>query len=294
VVPTPTCRLAEPKGRPNAMTLSMTIGLLLAFALIAYMVFEARTRLEVVERTLHFDRLPPAFDGFRIVMVSDFHAPRFRRWDRRVIDAIGRIDADLLVIGGDLKARNYTPNRPIVEILDALIEATRRYPFRPVYVRGNHDRRGFSAICNRRRDLHALRDRHIALQRNGQRIVVAGVRHSGRVTRRMRSSVRKALRGVDPNDFLIFIAHSPDYFRMAAQRGADLVLSGDTHGGQIRLPILGPLLMSKCKLGGEFDMGHVERFGSQLYVTRGVGSTGPPFRLLCRPEISVLTLKRKN
>jgi predicted MPP superfamily phosphohydrolase len=255
-----------------------------------YMFFESRW-IEVVEKTLTLERLPPSFDGFRIVMVSDFHSWGLGRYERRVIEQVGRIQADVLFILGDLKARNTTRNQPVIALLGALVKAAEGHPFQPVYVRGNHDRRGFDTLVGKRRDLCALRDRSIALQRRDGVMVVAGVRRTGRVTRRMRHSVRKALRNVDPNAFTILLSHNPDFLRMAARRGVDLVLSGDTHGGQICLPYVGGIL-PKTHLGRVFERGHAVGWGSQLYVTRGVGTTGPPFRLLCRPEITVLTLRR--
>ncbi|MCX7044264.1 MAG: metallophosphoesterase [Candidatus Sumerlaeota bacterium] len=260
-------------------------------ALIAYMIFEAHGRLEVTDTTLEFGNLPPAFDGFRIVLVSDFHSRRLGWYEESVIRRLSLIDADMLVIAGDLKCRNTTPNEPVLKVLDALVAAAKRYPFFPVYTRGNHDRRGFDEACDARRDIHSLRDRSIALQRDGQRIHVAGTRRTARVPRRMRPALRKALFGIAPGDFTIFVSHSPDFFRMAARRGVDLMLSGDTHGGQISAPFYGPV-MPKGRLGIRFMRGHIKDFGSQIYISRGIGTTGPPFRLGCRPEIAVLTLRR--
>jgi len=281
--------------------------LALVAALAAYMIFESQW-FAVTRTTLTFNNLPPDFDGFRIVLVSDFHSWRYGRYERRVVAAIRSIEADLLVIAGDLKARNTTPNARVVPLLDALLQATAHYPFRPVYVCGNHDRRGFSVLCDQRRDMHSLRDASIVLQRGTGRIVVAGTRRTARQTRRMRQAIRKALCDAIPCDFTIFVAHSPDFFRMAARRGASLVLSGDTHGGQIRLPWWGPIL-PKTRLrpkglsrwrrlwargDDDFTMGRTSAFGGQLYVSRGLGTTGPPFRFLCRPEVAVLTLKRTS
>jgi uncharacterized protein len=257
----------------------------------AYMYFESQW-IEVTRKTLEFDNLPPTFDGFQILLVSDFHSRRIGWRERRALAMISRLDADVLIIAGDMKARNTTPNRPVINLLEALLATTKRFPFPPLYIRGNHDHRGFDELVGRRRDLLALYDRSIAVQRDGQRLFIAGVRRAARVTRRMRPSIRKALREIPSGSFTILLSHSPDFFRMAARRGVDLVLAGDSHGGQICLPFYGPL-QSKSRLGRDCNRGLIEKFGGRMYVTRGVGTTGPSLRLLCRPEISVLTLKRR-
>lgn len=263
-----------------------------AIAIVAYMIYESNW-LEVTETTLEFDDLPPGFDGFRILMISDFHSYSLDRYERRIMDRVREIDADLLVIAGDMKAYNVTPNEPIVELLDAILEATKDYPCKPVYSRGNHDRRGFSDLVGQRDDVEELRDRHVVIERDGDRIAIAGVRRTARKPRRMRPSLRKALRDRPEDAFTILVSHSPDFFRMAARRGVDLVLSGDTHGGQICIPYFGSF-QSKSRLGRDCNRGVVQRFGGTLFVSRGLGTTGPPFRMACRPEIAVLVLRRSN
>jgi len=106
-----------------------------------------------------------------------------------------------------------------------------------------------------------------------------------------KGNLAEAMRGVPREAFTILLAHSPDIIGQAAAAGLDLVLSGHTHGGQVRLPLVGPLYVN-AELGGKYNQG-LFRFGStQLYVNRGIGTRFFPIRFLCPPEITVFTLRR--
>ncbi len=102
-----------------------------------------------------------------------------------------------------------------------------------------------------------------------------------------------ALRGVPDEAVTVLLAHSPDIILEPAALGMDLVLSGHTHGGQVRLPLIGPLYVN-TELGKAYHQG-LHRFGgSWLYVNRGVGTRGLPIRFLCPPELTIITLEREK
>ena len=99
-----------------------------------------------------------------------------------------------------------------------------------------------------------------------------------------------AFEGAESNNFLILLAHSPDLVFRAAGQGVDLMLSGHTHGGQIRLPLIGAL-MSPARLGPRYTAGLYSFDETQLYINRGLGTGKIPLRLFCPPEITVISLK---
>jgi hypothetical protein len=92
--------------------------------------------------------------------------------------------------------------------------------------------------------------------------------------------------------FRILLAHTPDFLPDAKANGIDLVLAGDTHGGQVCLPLVGPLYV-KSRLSRRHARGHVVEGGTQMYVNAGIGTQYLPIRILCPPEITVLTLRRR-
>ncbi|MGQ9560419.1 MAG: metallophosphoesterase [Candidatus Oleimicrobiaceae bacterium] len=104
-----------------------------------------------------------------------------------------------------------------------------------------------------------------------------------------REGVRAAARAVPPEKFMLLLAHSPDMAKAAEDMGIDLVLAGHTHGGQVRLPLVGALY-SQTALGRKYAAGLFSFRKTKLYVNRGIGNALLPFRFLCRPEITVIHL----
>jgi hypothetical protein len=103
---------------------------------------------------------------------------------------------------------------------------------------------------------------------------------------------RQALAAVPPDRFAVFVHHYPEVAEIGLRQGAGLALAGDTHGGQVRLPLLGALIRLS-RFGRYYDMGRHDLEGGVLYVNRGLGMEGgaaPRMRLLCRPEITLIEI----
>ena len=99
--------------------------------------------------------------------------------------------------------------------------------------------------------------------------------------------------GVSGNGPRVLLYHSPELFHQAVGQGIDLYLCGHTHGGQVRLPIIGPLL-TMSKLGRRYSMGHHQESRTHLYISRGIGFEGlsaPRVRLFCPPEVTLVELE---
>ena len=107
-----------------------------------------------------------------------------------------------------------------------------------------------------------------------------------------KGAVSEAMRGIPAQEFSILLAHSPDAIHEAIELGADIVLSGHTHGGQVRLPLIGPLYIN-TELGPEYNQGLFRFNDTWLYVNRGLGTRGLAIRLLCPPEITLLTMRQR-
>jgi hypothetical protein len=229
--------------------------------------------------------LSPAFDGYRVVQLSDLHvgsfAPLSRAlgWARRA----NGLEPDLTVVTGDLVTSG-------TAFYDDVATAVGTLKARDgVFVSmGNHDqwdeRRLITAL--ERRGVIVLSNTWHRLERDGAALIVAGLgdRFSGQ------ADLDKTLAERPIASPTVLLSHYPDYFAAAAEYGVDLVLSGHTHGGQIGLPVIG----ERYNIGtliGQRSRGLHRSGNSVLYVNAGLGTTGPPFRLGVSPEIALLVLR---
>jgi len=304
------------RGRLLAFAASLLVVLAAAFVLYGY--WEAG-QIRVVRKELFFNRLPAAFDGFRIIHISDLHTRAFGRLERRLRGLLQNIPADLLVVTGDLKAHIATPDSAALDGLDQLFEGI-ECPWGLVAVPGNHDSPGFYAAMSARGRFTCLLRNSTVLERGGGRIALLGVatqrpndgtrgEHEideaswvGNVARRsapwrllpdQRARPLTCDRINGGRAFRILLAHTPDFILDATEEGIDLVLAGDTHGGQIRLPLLGSLFV-KSSVSDRYSRGHFAEGATQMYVNPGIGTLYIAIRFLCPPEVTVLTLRRER
>ena len=137
--------------------------------------------------------------------------------------------------------------------------------------------------------LPVLANKHIPFERDGARIWIAGVKDIGLSDPDLHLAAPQGLQTA--NEPVILLAHEPDYAdKVVKHGGVDLMLSGHSHGGQVRLPLIGALYTPP--LGRKYVEGlfHLQN-DLQLYVNRGIGTVGVPFRLDCRPELTLITLR---
>ncbi|WP_074011121.1 metallophosphoesterase [Numidum massiliense] len=244
--------------------------------------------LEVKHVDVTLEQLPPAFHKFRIVHFSDLHLGHYL-WPEDLTDLISHINElgpDLICFTGDFVDHETDVVAGAVSYLSQL-----RAPFGQLAVLGNHDHgnnrepvvsgltaAGFDMLINE----------HVALMHKEETLYVAGVDdHLAGA-----SDVEEALRGIPERACTILLSHEPDVADDYTRYPLALQLSGHSHGGQIRLPLLGsiytPALAKKYTSG----LYTVPDSRLQVYTTRGIGTTRLPLRVHCRPELSVITLHR--
>ena len=230
--------------------------------------------------------LPPGFDGYRIAQLSDLHIgglwPRARalRWVRMV----NALDADLVALTGDYVTNGEAFHHDIAAVLSSM-----RGRDGVVAVMGNHDYFGDGdalVALLRARGVSVLCNEHRTLVRGGATVTLAGV--DDRWSRR--ADVDRALADRDPSVPLLVLAHDPLLFPALGRRGAALVLSGHTHWGQIAVPFFSTRL-NISRLSYRHHAGLYREGQASLYVSPGLGTTGPPLRLGAPPEITVLRLR---
>ena len=266
-----------------------------AGALALYSSEFARHELSVVNRSLAISNLPGNFQNFRIAQISDIHFDEFTEpfFVRRVVEQVNSLAPDLVLITGDFVSNSPLPRRFAEYAMHQCAAILRELACPQRFaVLGNHDAfLGAPTILPILASISipVLINRHIPIERGGQRLWLCGVADPVSSVPDLDLAIPR-----QPDDPVLLMCHAPDYVDgfLAHPRGrlVDVMLSGHSHGGQIRLPLLGPIVLPA---GGKKYVTGLYRFdGLQLYVNRGIGAVGVPFRLNCPPEITLLTLQR--
>ena len=240
-------------------------------------------------------RLPEAFDGFVVVQLSDLHGALFGENNRTLLRRVQAEKPDAIVLTGDLLDRyRGTPYSYAVELGGELAEIAPTY-----FVTGNHEW-AFPNVPELKRGLTAagvtvLSNEYAVLERDGARIVLAGIDDpNGYADQKTPGELAEEIRAGFGEPFWLLLAHRNNYFeREYSLLGADLVISGHGHGGLIRLPFTDGLLSVERTLFPSYTAGFYSANGGEVFVSRGLGNSGPSFRIFNRPEIAVLTLERE-
>lgn len=241
----------------------------------------------VVEPTVEvvIPGLPAAFDGFRIVQLTDLHAGPMvpRRWLAAWVRRTNRRQPDAVALTGDLIASGTA----FVPGLEGALSGLKA----PVYaVMGNHDyfAGGGDALLGMHQRLghHLLDNRAIVLERQGARLVLAGVDD----TWSGRDDLEAALTGL-PEAPVVLLAHDPILFPDAVQRGVALQISGHVHGGQLQIPLMDTRGSPLRWFGFPFVRGLYRSGHSQLWLGAGLGTTGAPVRVGVPSELPMVVLR---
>lgn len=240
---------------------------------------------------LSFPDLPRAFDGYRVLHLSDFHFDRVPGIEHAVAKLTRGLTVDLAVLTGDFQdARSRSKAHLDRAILRPLRTVCGNIAARDgmFAVLGNHDSAGMVTPFESM-GLRVLVNETVRILRQGQFIHVTGLDDVCRYyTPAAHAALREGYSG-----FKIALVHSADLYDEASVNGYSLQLSGHTHGGQICLPG-GVPIFTNLRAGRRFASG-LWQHGSLLGITnRGVGATGVPLRAFCRGEVLVITLRQRT
>lgn len=266
----------------------------------AFGFIEGWKRLELKHITFTSPDLPPYFDGYRLVQITDFHLGSFppgNDFVQKVVDATNNEEPDMILFTGDLVNNQASEVEPYLDTLGLLHASDGIYS-----IWGNHDyceygnNHSIGALKRNRRMLygyqeslgwHQLMNEHHVVSHGMASIAVIGVENPGQPPFTNRSNLKKAMKGLNPDMFKILLSHDPHHWRReVVGKKIQLTLAGHTHAGQLKIGKWTPARMAFKEWGGAYRIGE-----QMLYVSSGIGGSFP-FRLGAWPELTVITLKR--
>ena len=241
-------------------------------------------------------RLPPVFDGFTIAQLSDFHYDKhFSHIPiQRGIEISNALKPDMVVLTGDFVTQpalhhylhNSRQGAKAAEPCSALLTQVRAR--QGVFaILGNHDANTdpeFVTECLESRGIPVLANRSVAIERAGSRFWLCGTRDNPRD-----SDLQATLLGLPVEEAKIVLIHEPDCAEYTVRHPVDLQLSGHSHGGQVRLPIIGPVYLPDRGIWYPRGLRQIRQL--TLYTNVGLGTIGPPVRWNCPPEVTLFTLR---
>ncbi len=251
--------------------------------------------IQVTETAVAVHGLPAEFDGFRIVHLSDLHGHEYGEDSADLLALVAERQPDLIVVTGDLIDREEQ-----LSMIPALAQGLAAIA-PTCYVTGNHEwavgtgavktLKGLLSQCG----VTALSNQYVTLERDGARLVLAGVDDpNGYADQKTPEALYAQIQRDAPGLCTVLLAHRNDRFGQYAAAGYDLVLSGHGHGGIIRLPFTDGLIGTDRRFFPTWTSGVYTQGDSTLFVSRGLGNNTAPipgFRLFNRPELAVLELK---
>jgi len=255
---------------------------------------------------LRYEKLPAAFEGYKILQLSDFHSKDFDKGNKGLLRKIRSQSPDIIVLTGDMVNSTDLDFSVFLSLAEELAADYEVY-----YVVGNHEQ---SLSNSSRMYLHSelvkmgvriLDNEKVVIERGGESIDLYGLwfnlrYYSDRTSEYVQEDaetyyfsidkLEKILGEKDKDRFGILLAHNPLYADTYRKWGAELTLSGHVHGGMIRLPFLGGVYSPERTFFPEYD-GGLYTFGEQnMIVSRGIGNGNMGFRLFNSPEIVTVTL----
>lgn len=239
------------------------------------------------EHTLESERIPTSFQGFRITQVSDLHDATFGDQQQKLVEKVRATNPDVIFITGDVVDSNRYNLQQSLQAVRQFTEIADVY-----YVLGNHEvaLNKVDEIYEAMKGIgvHALANESVVLEKNGEFLTIAGVEDplNGMDTDRMIDVAT-----YNSSDyFTLLLAHRPEFFDTYVEHDIDVVFSGHAHGGQFRIPGVGGLIAPGQGLFPKYNAGTYNEDETTMVVSRGLGNSTVPFRILNLPEVVVVEL----
>ncbi len=251
--------------------------------------YSSRKGPTIMDQDIFLESLPAGFENFTIAQISDLHVgPTIKRpYVENVLKKISHLNPDLIAVTGDLVDGSVKYLKSDLQPLKDMIA-----PYGTFFVTGNHEY--YSGVDQwldetDRLGMKNLINTNEIISKSGDEIAIAGITdlNAHQINLSHRSDPELALASLPKDIIKIVLAHQPNSIHAVHKVGADLQLSGHTHGGQF-WPFTYPV-----KLASTYIAGYYDHFGTQIYVNRGTGYWGPPLRIGVPAEITLIRLKKK-
>ncbi len=254
------------------------------FSLVARNAINEANTLTVEKVTIRLKRLPKNLDGFRLVHLSDIHHSPFTNLEHisRAVEISNELKPDMFVLTGDYVSHETEYIAPMAKVLGRL-----ESEFGTFACLGNHDHwTDAEQVTSHLQDanIKVLNNEGFRFQARNASFWLAGV-DDYMVGQ---TDLPAALRGSFPDEMKMLLAHNPKILYRAARAGVDLMLSGHTHGGQVKIRGDEKRILPRRR---KFASGLYRRKETQVYITRGIGTVVLPVRYGCPPEISLIQLQ---
>lgn len=255
------------------------------------------SNIEVSRFTIKSSRIPIEFNGYRIAQISDLHNAQFGRDNCDLINILKKEKPDLIVVTGDLIDSDKM--EVSVSLMCRISHIAPCY-----YVNGNHEAeigKTYRVLEEKLKKMgvHVLCNQNQKITKGSGEIWITGLEDPDFTENRKRSSemtVDQNLKKLKPykNEYQIVLSHRPEIFQVYVRNKCDLVFTGHSHGGQIRLPGIGAVAAPDQGLFPVYDQGIFRQDQTAMIVSRGLGTSVVPIRLNCRPEIVIADLRAED
>ncbi|HGH7177130.1 TPA: metallophosphoesterase [Bacillus wiedmannii] len=268
----------------------LLISILVSFSIFLY---SQNNLISITEVNITSNKIPSSFKGFKILQISDLHNKKFGDNQETLIQKVKSINPDIIAITGDLIDSKSYDAEVSMELIRGLVK---EYPI--YFVTGNHEK--WSGKYNdlekelKKHHVTVLRNEHVSIQKGEQKINLLGIddpefvtgnRDEGNV---VKDEIIKAKIEIQPDTYNVLLSHRPEFLTEYADEQIDLVLSGHAHGGQVRLPFIGGVVAPNQGILPTYTAGLYEKQNTSMVVSRGLGNSIIPQRILNRPELVVV------
>ena len=280
--------------------MSVILITLAALIFIVVWIYLENIRIDKTKYDVYNSSIPEAFEGYRIVQISDLHNDTFGSDNRELISAVRKEKPDVIFITGDYIDSRRTNVQTAVSLTKELVRIAPVY-----YVTGNHEGRvpeEFEKLTTEMQScgVTILRNQGCRLEHNGAQINLIGIddtdficnyKVSFELTKEAGEQIEKIERD---EDYTILLAHRPELLDVYASEGIDLVFSGHAHGGQFRVPFVGALYTPIEGWFPKHSEGLLTKGKTDMIVSRGLGQSIFPFRINNSPELVTAVLHSRK
>jgi len=267
------------------------IGLVIFVVLFLY---DQNNRIVISKHRVKDIKVPSAFNGFKILHLSDLHNKSFGKNQTQLLNKIHKLNPDIILITGDLIDRRRTDFKPVLNLLKGF------HSIPVYYVPGNHE--AWSDCYAQLKDIlinhgvEVLEDEERCIVRDDQKLFLYGLKDPGFYTKddhklKSRYQLDVHLKTWKPGGFSMLLSHRPEYFDVYASHAIDIIFSGHAHGGQIRFPFIGAILAPHQGFFPKYSAGMYQINTSRLFLSRGLGNSLFPFRIFNQPELILVSLE---